>query len=130
MESNHKKSLVNNKIVNGKRPAVDPPAAVSATSTYDSIKRQRLDANENRKYTIQLETRTSSVSSSLNKDEADPILQTQATSIRAENNNKLQVDPVLLQHAKNRLSKFAARLFDPNRPKVREIVCTLPFLKK
>ena len=29
------------------------------------------------------------------------------------------VDPVLLKHAKSRLSKFAARLFDPNRIKVR-----------
>ena len=29
------------------------------------------------------------------------------------------VDPVLMKHAKSRLSKFAARLFDPNRIKVR-----------
>jgi hypothetical protein len=28
------------------------------------------------------------------------------------------VDPVLMEHAKSRLSKFAARLFDPNRIKV------------
>ena len=35
------------------------------------------------------------------------------TSIRSA------VDPVLLEHAKSRLSKFAARLFDPNRTKVR-----------
>lgn len=28
------------------------------------------------------------------------------------------VDPALMQHAKRRLSKFAARLFDPNRKKV------------
>ena len=27
------------------------------------------------------------------------------------------VDPILLQHAKKRLSKWAARLFDPDRPK-------------
>ena len=27
------------------------------------------------------------------------------------------VDPALMQHAKRRLSKFAARLFDPNRKK-------------
>ena len=29
------------------------------------------------------------------------------------------VDPALLEHAKQRLSKFAARLFDPNRKRVR-----------
>ena len=48
------------------------------------------------------------------------------------NGTSSAVDPALLEHAKSRLSKFAARLFDPNRIKVRidyffhsHIVCNL-----
>ncbi len=42
-----------------------------------------------------------------------------ATSTEPKASNSSAVDPVLLEHAKSRLSKFAARLFDPNRIKVR-----------
>lgn len=42
-----------------------------------------------------------------------------ATSASPKESNSSTIDPVLLEHAKSRLSKFAARLFDPNRIKVR-----------
>lgn len=40
-----------------------------------------------------------------------------STSYRSTTEKKKNVDPVLLEQAKSRLSKFAARLFDPNRVK-------------
>ena len=41
-----------------------------------------------------------------------------STTSNQKSGSNSTVDPVLLAHAKSRLSKFAARLFDPNRIKV------------
>ena len=41
------------------------------------------------------------------------------TTTESATTKKKTVDPVLFEQAKSRLSKFAARLFDPNRIRVR-----------
>ena len=41
------------------------------------------------------------------------------TTTESATKKKKTVDPVLFEQAKSRLSKFAARLFDPNRIRVR-----------
>ena len=54
----------------------------------------------------------------LNEDEISRISDPNLTSTEPKaSSNSNTVDPVLLEHAKSRLSKFAARLFDPNRIK-------------
>lgn len=53
----------------------------------------------------------------LNEDNQDNDAESAASKPKAASSST--VDPVLLEHAKSRLSKFAARLFDPNRIKVR-----------
>ena len=55
-------------------------------------------------------------------DDDDALVNDKPSSLNGKDNRNNQeernvVNPVLLEHAKKRLSKWAARLFDPNRPK-------------
>lgn len=106
----------------GKRPAAAKPSAdASSASSNPSRKRRKVEASGNVEDEMRMET-SSSNSSSDDEDDDDknPSLGSRSSSDIDGSNDKPGVDPVLLQHAKNRLSKFAARLFDPNRPKARE----------
>ncbi|KAG7350687.1 zinc knuckle domain containing protein [Nitzschia inconspicua] len=118
---------------------------LTSSSSSPCRKRHKIDIDENvvgEEETMRMEMSSSASGSSA--DDADP-LQSRAASTSGNNaggsgdidyvednnnikNNKINnkevpnngnpvIDPVLLQHAKKRLSKFAARLFDQNRPK-------------
>jgi hypothetical protein len=118
---------------NDKRPAEETPVESSSPAmTSPPNKRQKLHANaatENDDEEDEMRMEMSSASSSIfdGDDDAVPLQGDDSGSCGSaddDNNsdsNKHQVDPVLLEHAKSRLSKFGARLFDPNRPKVRII---------
>jgi len=76
----------------------------SVLSSQPEKKRRRLNdkSADSEKRELKANVQNTSISSTTNKKKSD----TNGT-----------VDPVLLAHAKSRLSKFAARLFDPNRIK-------------
>jgi hypothetical protein len=71
----------------------------SARSPQPEKKRRKLNDNQN------------------NNDERDNGAGSTANNQKSASGGTV-VDPALMKHAKRRLSKFAARLFDPNRKKV------------
>ncbi|KAL3902961.1 MAG: hypothetical protein SGARI_005592, partial [Bacillariaceae sp.] len=94
-----------------KRAPLDAAESTAATtsSSLPSKKRQKTEKNGK---DDAMETSSSSSSAASSKDSADPLVAPTKSSTKSTT-----VDPVLLEHAKQRLSKFGARLFDPNRIK-------------
>lgn len=99
-------------------------------------KRQKLDSNEDGEDELQMDMSSSSSSLSFSPsdaaDDTDPLQTKGSSSDPKGSDSKPSMDPALLEHARSRLSKFGARLLDPNRIKVRQaetaashVLCTL-----
>lgn len=57
------------------------------------------------------------VKASSNDDDDDDMMMETTTTTTKKTKTTTKVSPELLEHAKSKLSKWAARLFDPNRPR-------------
>ena len=95
--------------------------AILATAAMEG--RSRSDESDSDDSSM-FESSSSSSSSPLSQPEKKKRRLNESPIKNGENSNADQngtsktVDPVLLEQAKSRLSKFAARLFDPNRIRV------------